>query len=100
MRSCAACRCSAAPRLLLASLHVPVLHRQDCNANGGSARLTARVQDELVLGGHMRPPPQAALAKVAAVKARKAVKRAGGAPGKRAFREFTSPAGLKVGRLW
>ena len=60
--------------------------------------LKARVQDELVLGGHMRPPPQAALAKVAAVKARKAVKRAAGAPGKRAFREFTSPAGLKVGR--
>lgn len=55
------------------------------------------MQDELVQGGHMRAPPQAALAKVAAVKARKAVIRAGGAPGKRAFREFISPAGLKVG---
>ena len=78
-----------------------MLHRQDCDASGGRARLTlARVQDELVLGGHMRPPPQAALAKVAAVRARKAVKRAGGAPGKRAFREFTSPAGLKVGGSW
>lgn len=99
MRSCAACRCLAAPRRLLALLHVPVLHRQDCDASDGSARLKAHMQDELVLGGHMRPPPQAALAKVAAVKARKAVKRAGGSPGKRAFREFTSPAGLKVGRL-
>ena len=70
------------------------------NASDGSARLTARVQDELVLGGHMRPPPQAALAKVRSRQGAQGCQaRWPRAPGKRAFREFTSPAGLKVGRL-
>ena len=49
-------------------------------------------------GGLMRAPPQAALAKASAAKARKAVKRSGSAPAKRSFREFTSPAGLQVCR--
>lgn len=47
-------------------------------------------------GGLMRAPPQAALAKASAAKARKAVKRSRSAPAKRSFREFTSPAGLQV----
>ncbi len=51
-------------------------------------------QDELVAGGHMRPPPDAALAKAGAAKARKAARR--GAPAKRAYRAFTSPAGLQA----
>ncbi len=51
-------------------------------------------QDELVAGGHMRAPPDAALAKAGAAKARKAARR--GAPAKRAYRAFTSPAGLQA----
>ncbi|KAK9843833.1 hypothetical protein WJX81_008320, partial [Elliptochloris bilobata] len=62
----------------------------------GAAEVLRGMQEELVSGGFMRAPPQAALAKAGAAKARKAVKRAGGAPAKRAYREFTSPAGLRV----
>jgi predicted ribosome quality control (RQC) complex YloA/Tae2 family protein len=59
----------------------------------------APVQAELVAGGYMKAPPEAALAAKAASKARRAHKRSGGAAGSSGtpgYREYLSPGGLRV----
>ncbi|KAK9823179.1 hypothetical protein WJX72_000857 [[Myrmecia] bisecta] len=53
------------------------------------------IQEELVAGGHMKPPKDAALAGKGAAKARKAQKRSGGGAAV-VFRRFTSPSGFEV----
>ena len=53
-------------------------------------------QDELVAGGYMRPPPEAALEGRAASKSRKAQKRGKAKSTEGSPREFTSPSGFKV----
>lgn len=53
-------------------------------------------QDELVAEGILKAPPDAALALKSATKAKKAIKKGGGASSLSAFREYVTPAGLQV----
>ena len=65
----------------------------------GRPSLVQPLQAELVAGGYMKAPPEAALAAKAASKAKRAQKRAGGGgadAGGPGYREYTSPGGFRV----